>query len=296
MTARVIDGREISRQIKAELTVEVAELTKRGAIPGLGVIIVGDDPASRSYVSGKEKACQKIGINAQLIEMADDVTQDHILGQIERWNNDNLIHGILVQLPLPAHIHVPAVIHAISPQKDVDGFHPMNVGKMLIGEEDCFLPCTPAGIREMLIRSEIVIEGKHVVVAGRSNIVGKPIAAMLVQKNKGANATVTICHSRTPNLSDITRQADILIAAMGKPCFITGEMIKPGAVVIDVGINRVDDPDSSKGYRLVGDVDYDQACRVAGAISPVPGGVGPMTITMLLKNTVQSAHNFLNIQ
>ncbi|MDZ8117375.1 bifunctional methylenetetrahydrofolate dehydrogenase/methenyltetrahydrofolate cyclohydrolase FolD [Pontiella agarivorans] len=288
MSAERIDGKQIAADIRAELKAEVAALKERGIVPGLGVILVGEDPASKSYVSAKEKACEAIGIFSDDNRLPAETTQEELLAVVERMNHDPKINGILVQLPLPGHIDESAVLLAIDPDKDVDGFHPMNVGKMMIGEE-AFLPCTPHGVVQMLMRSGVETEGAHVVVVGRSNIVGKPVANMLLQKKEGANATVTLCHTRTKDLASHVKQADIIIAASGRPNTITAEMVKDGAVVIDVGVNRVEDASRERGYRLVGDVDFEEVSKVASKITPVPGGVGPMTITMLLFNTVESA-------
>lgn len=288
MAAKIIDGKAISEVIRSELKEKVARLSARGKRPGLGVILVGDNPASRSYVTAKERACERIGIYSDDNRLPADTSEAELLKKIDQMNQDPRIHGILVQLPLPKHIDESTILLAIDPAKDVDGFHPMNVGKMMIGEET-FFPCTPHGVVQMLMRSGIETAGKHVVVVGRSNIVGKPVANMLLQKKEGANATVTLCHTGTTDLGSFTRQADILIAASGWPNTITTEMVKPDAVVIDVGVNRVEDAAKKNGYRLVGDVDFDGVSTVASHITPVPGGVGPMTITMLLYNTVLSA-------
>ncbi|MEI6892524.1 MAG: bifunctional methylenetetrahydrofolate dehydrogenase/methenyltetrahydrofolate cyclohydrolase FolD [Pontiella sp.] len=288
MSAKIIDGKQIAADIREELKVEVSRLKEKGIVPGLGVILVGEDPASQSYVSAKEKACKDIGIFSDDNRLSVDTTQDELLAVVERMNQDPKINGILVQLPLPKHIEEAAILLAIDPDKDVDGFHPMNVGKMMVGE-DAFLPCTPHGVMQMLTRSGVETSGAHVVVVGRSNIVGKPVANMLLQKKEGANATVTLCHTGTKDLGYHTRQADIIIAASGWPNTVTADMVKEGAVVIDVGVNRVEDPSRKRGYRLVGDVDFDAIKEKASMISPVPGGVGPMTITMLLFNTVDAA-------
>jgi methylenetetrahydrofolate dehydrogenase (NADP+)/methenyltetrahydrofolate cyclohydrolase len=288
MSATIIDGRQIAADIRGELKVEVTALKMKGIVPGLGVILVGDDPASRSYVTAKEKACETIGIYSDDNRLPAETSQKELLELVERMNNDPRINGILVQLPLPNHIDESAVLLAIDPDKDVDGFHPMNVGKMMVGEE-AFLPCTPHGVVQMLMRSGVETSGAHVVVVGRSNIVGKPVANMLLQKKQGGNATVTLCHTRTRDLGYHTRQADIIIAASGFPNTVTADMIKEGAVVIDVGVNRIEDDSRERGYRLVGDVDFEAVKEKAAMITPVPGGVGPMTITMLLFNTVISA-------
>ncbi|MEE9368639.1 MAG: bifunctional methylenetetrahydrofolate dehydrogenase/methenyltetrahydrofolate cyclohydrolase FolD [Pontiella sp.] len=288
MSGKIIDGKKIAAEIRDELKEKVAVLKGQGILPGLGVILVGEDPASQSYVSAKEKACKNIGIFSDDNRLSAETTQEDLLAVVERMNNDPKINGILVQLPLPKHINEAAVLLAIDPDKDVDGFHPMNVGKMMVGEET-FLPCTPHGIVQMLMRSGVETSGAHVVVIGRSNIVGKPVANMLLQKKDGANATVTLCHTRTKDLGYHTRQADIIIAASGWPNTVTADMVKEGAVVIDVGVNRVEDSSRERGYRLVGDVDFEAVKKKASMITPVPGGVGPMTITMLLFNTVESA-------
>jgi methylenetetrahydrofolate dehydrogenase (NADP+)/methenyltetrahydrofolate cyclohydrolase len=288
VSAKIIDGKAISEAIRSELKERVVALSAKGVTPGLGVILVGDNPASRSYVTAKERACESIGIYSDDNRLPENTSEADLLMKITQMNEDTRIHGILVQLPLPKHIDESTVLLAIDPAKDVDGFHPMNVGKMMIGEET-FFPCTPHGVVQMLMRSGIETAGKHVVVVGRSNIVGKPVANMLLQKKEGANATVTLCHTGTTDLPSFTRQADILIAASGWPNTVTTDMVKPGAVVIDVGVNRVEDASKKSGYRLVGDVDFNGISEVASHITPVPGGVGPMTITMLLYNTVLSA-------
>ena len=297
MSAQLIDGKSISADIRNELKHRINDLNKNGIIPGLGVILVGDDPASKSYVSAKERACESIGIYSDDNRYSSKITENYLLEKIESLNNDPKIHGILVQLPLPPHINSTLVLNAITPNKDVDGFHPVNVGKMMIGE-DSFLPCTPHGIIQLLKRCNIETKGKHAVVIGRSNIVGKPIANMLFQKNMDTNATVTICHTSTNNLKDFTRTADIIIVASGQPNTLTSDMVKSGVVIIDVGVNRVEDVSKKNGFRLVGDVDFDGLFDIASAITPVPGGVGPMTITMLLYNTVKSAEKLIerNVQ
>ena len=287
MSAKIIDGKLISKEIRDELAKEVENLKKDGITPGLGVILVGEDPASKSYVTAKERACDSLGIYSDNRHIAKETSEEELLSIIEEMNNDPKIDGILVQLPLPGHIDPDKVIMSISPDKDVDGFHPQSIGKMIMGK-DTFLPCTPHGVVKLLNYAGIQIEGAHVVVVGRSNIVGKPVANLLLDKSKNGNATVTVCHSRTKNIKDMTLQADILIAAIGKPQFITADMVKDGAVIIDVGVNRVEDSTKKKGFRLVGDVDFDPIKEKAAAITPVPGGVGPMTITMLMYNTVQS--------
>lgn len=295
MDHKIINGKEIAATIRAELTTEVLSLKKQGVVPGLAVILVGSDPASESYVMAKERACKEIGIFSDDNHLPADTTQEELLALVEEKNLDPKINGILVQLPLPKHIDESVILLAINPDKDVDGFHPMSVGKMMIGE-DTFLPCTPHGILQMLQRSGVDTCGAHVVVVGRSNIVGKPVANMLLQKKEGANATVTLCHTRTKDLAAFTRQADIVIAASGWPNTITADMVKEGVVVIDVGVNRVEDASRKRGYRLVGDVDFEPVKEKASLITPVPGGVGPMTITMLLYNTVESAKRAAGIE
>lgn len=287
-----IDGKQISAEIRSEVAAEVVRLKAAGVEPGLAVILVGENPASVSYVTAKERACVEVGIRSFPIRMTADTSEEVLLAEIERLNQDPTVHGILVQLPLPKHIDEAAVIRAISPEKDVDGFHPISLGKMVLGE-DTFLPCTPHGIIQLLIRSGVETSGKHVVVVGRSNIVGKPVANLLIQKAAGANATVTICHTGTKDMASFTRQADILIVAAGRPNTVTADMVKPGVVVIDVGVNRIEDATKKNGFRLVGDVDYPAISEIADKITPVPGGVGPMTIAMLMANTAKSAANTL---
>ena len=289
MTAKIISGKQIAEEMRAEMKIEIEELkAKHNIVPGLTVVLVGEDPASQVYVRNKKKSCEAIGINSVEHKLPADTPEEELLALVEKLNKDEDVHGILVQLPLPKQIDEHKVLNLILPEKDVDGFHPVNVGRMLVGDP-IFLPCTPHGAQQMLVRSGIEIEGAHVVIVGRSNIVGKPVAAILVQKAANANATVTICHSRTKNLKEITTQADILIAAIGVPEFVKADMVKEGAAVIDVGVNRVDDPSREKGFRLCGDVDFEAVKEKAGAISPVPGGAGPMTITMLLHNTIRAA-------
>ena len=288
MAAKIIDGKQIAADMRAELKEEVARMKKRGVVPGLGVILVGEDPASQSYVTAKERACENIGIYSDDNRLPASISQKELMALVEKMNNDPKINGILVQLPLPRGLDESEVLLAIDPAKDVDGFHPVNVGKMMIGEK-AFLPCTPHGVIQLLIRSGVTIEGAEVVIVGRSNLVGKPLANMLIQKKPNANATVTICHTRTKNLPSHTKRADILVAAAGRPNTITADMVKDRAVVIDVGVNRIDDATKKRGYRLVGDVDFEAVREKASLITPVPGGVGPMTITMLLYNTVESA-------
>lgn len=285
----LIDGKEISNQIKEEIKKEVADMIDSGKdAPHLAAVLVGDDPASQTYVKNKEKACKRVGMLSSVYEMPADTTQKELLETVDFLNNDPDIDGFIVQLPLPDHIDEDAVIQAIKPEKDVDGFHPVNLGKMMLGQP-AFLSATPNGILEMLERSNIDTEGKHCVVLGRSNIVGRPISVLMSQKAKPGNATVTVCHSRTENLEKYIKEADILIAAMGKQEFVKGDMVKDNAVVIDVGIHRVADDTKKKGYRLVGDVDFEEVKKKASAITPVPGGVGPMTIASLLKNTLKAA-------
>ena len=291
MTATIIDGSRVAEAIRGEVNQQVQELKReQGIVPGLAVVLVGDNPASAAYVRGKARACTEVGIDSITVRPPADVTQAELLKVVWDLNNDPRYHGILVQLPLPSHIDEAAVLEAISPDKDVDGLHSHNMGKLLKGEGELF-PCTPAGVQQLLVRSGYSPEGKHVVICGRSNLVGKPLAALLVQKRRAANATVTICHTGTRDLPGITRQADILVAAMGSAGSITAEMVSPHTVVVDVGINRVADAASKTGYRLVGDVDFDVVREKVAAITPVPGGVGPMTIAMLLVNTVRAARS-----
>ena len=288
MSCKIISGPEVAGQIYDELRVRIEKLKSEGVMPGLAVILVGDDPASQVYVRNKGRKCEELGMRSETIVLPAETSEEELLSRIDALNKDPAIHGFLVQLPLPKHVDEDKVIQAIDPNKDVDGFHPVNVGNMLIGKPG-FLPATPAGVQQMLVRSGIETAGKHVVVVGRSNIVGKPMASLMVQR--GADATVTVVHSRTKDLASITRQADILIVAIGKARFITADMVKDGAVVIDVGTNRIEDPTHPKGSRLVGDVDFDEVSKKASAITPVPGGVGPMTICMLMANTVKAAEN-----
>jgi methylenetetrahydrofolate dehydrogenase (NADP+) / methenyltetrahydrofolate cyclohydrolase len=287
--AQRIDGVAVSRAVRADVAKSVVELRARGIVPGLTVVIVGDDPASQSYVRSKEKASREAGMTGETIRLPADTTQEVLEALIDRLNADTTVHGILVQSPLPSHMDANTVVRRIAPEKDVDGFHPINVGKLLTGEKDGFAPCTPAGVQELLIRYGVETRGKDVVIVGRSNIVGKPMAALLMQSGNGADCTVTVCHSRTKDLASHTRRAEVLIAALGRPGAITADMVRPGAVVIDVGINRVIDARDPRGYRLVGDVAFEEVSQVASLITPVPGGVGPMTIAMLLKNTVRAA-------
>ena len=277
MAAKIIDGKQVAESMRAEIKEEVTKLRQEDIVPGLGVILVGEDPASQSYVTAKERTCEELGIYSDDNRLPENTTQ-----------KDAKINGILVQLPLPKHLDESEVLLAIDPNKDVDGFHPTNIGKMVAGQK-AFLPCTPHGVIQLLIRNGVKIEGAHVVIVGRSNIVGKPLANMLIQKAPNRNATVTVCHTRTKDLSHHTLQADIVVAAAGRPNTVTADMIKDGAVVIDVGVNRVEDATKKRGYRLVGDVDFEAVKEKASLITPVPGGVGPMTITMLMYNTVESA-------
>ena len=288
MSAQLIDGKQIASRILEEVRQRVEALRHKGVTPGLAAVLVGDDPASATYVASKAKACEKLGIYSRIIRKDATLSQANLLSIVHELNEDCAIHGILVQSPVPKGIDELAVTLAILPEKDVDGFHPYNVGMMLIGKPT-MLPCTPYGIIKLLEYSNIDPAGKEVVVVGRSNIVGKPVAALLLQKGRWADATVTVAHSRTKNLAEVCRRADILIAAIGRPKTILADMVKPGAVIIDVGVNRIDDNSAPKGYRLVGDVDFEPCRKVAGWITPVPGGVGPMTIAMLLSNTVLAA-------
>ena len=284
----IIDGKKVASEIRLELKAEVDKLKSAGKpVPGLVAILVGDNPASEVYVRSKGKACEEIGMNSKTEKLPSEITEKELLEVIAKYNADNNFNGILVQLPLPKHINEEKIIEAILPEKDVDGFHPVNVGSLVIGK-DTLLPCTPAGIQELIVRYQIPIKGKHVVVVGRSNIVGKPIANILLQKKENANAIVTVCHSAARDISSFTKQADILIAAIGQPNFIRGDMVSEGVVVIDVGINRVTESSHPKGSKIVGDVDYDEVSKKASFITPVPGGVGPMTIAMLLKNTFKA--------
>ncbi len=292
MPAKLIDGNAIGAAMRAELGTDIGALKKNGITPGLAVILVGDNPASQVYVRMKGKACDEAGLYHETIKLSKDTSEADLMSLLERLNANPQIHGILVQLPLPRQIDTNRALHRIDPRKDVDGFHPENVGKVAVGDPMGFRPATPYGVQQLLIRTGVDTKGAHAVVVGRSNIVGRPMAALLLRDGPGGNATVTVCHSRTRNIEQYTHQADILIVAIGKPEFVSGDMVKPGAVVIDVGVNRVDDPSRKQGYRLVGDVKFQEAKKVASAITPVPGGVGPMTITMLLYNTVQAARQW----
>ena len=289
MGATLLDGARIAAEVRGEVAAEVREMQVRhGVTPGLAVVLTGDDPASAVYVRNKGRACQEAGMASETFILPQETTQQELLDLLERLNGDERHHGILVQLPLPPHIDEEQVVRALDPAKDVDGLHPENMGRLVLGSP-LFPPCTPAGIQQLLLRSGYAPDGKHVVICGRSTIVGKPLALLLVQKRAGANATVTVCHTGTPDIAAVTRQADILVAAAGRPNTVTADMVKPGAAVVDVGINRVDDPSRKRGYRLVGDVDFPGVSEVAAAVSPVPGGVGPMTIAMLLSNTLRAA-------
>jgi methylenetetrahydrofolate dehydrogenase (NADP+) / methenyltetrahydrofolate cyclohydrolase len=288
MSARILDGTAIAKAIREEVAAEVAHLSRSGRKPGLAAVLVGEDPASAVYVKSKGKACEEAGMHSVTIRLAAETSETDLLATVDRLNADPHIHGILVQLPLPKHVDSEKVLRRIDPGKDVDGFHPVNVGRLVTGDKNAFRPATPYGVQQMLIRSGIETKGAHAVIVGRSNIVGKPMANLLIQQGPGGDATVTVCHSRTRDLPAVTRQADILVAAIGKPEFVTADMVRPGAVVVDVGINRVDDPSRPRGYRLVGDVAYEPVAQIASAITPVPGGVGPMTIAMLLQNTLQA--------
>jgi methylenetetrahydrofolate dehydrogenase (NADP+) / methenyltetrahydrofolate cyclohydrolase len=290
----VVDGRAIAAQIQRELAQRVAELKKRGVVPGLAFVRVGEDPASKVYVGRKEKACAELGVASEMHVLPETTSETDLLALLAKLNSDPRLHGILVQAPLPKQIREAVVYATVLPQKDVDGFHPVNVGKLMLGDATGFRPCTPAGVMELLARSGVKTDGAEVVVLGRGNIVGKPMAAMLCQKGKNANATVTICHSATRDIKFHCRRADILIAAMGVAEFVKADMVKPGAAVIDVGVNRVPDASSKTGTKLVGDVDYAAVQKIAGKITPNPGGVGPMTIAMLMQNTVRATEISLN--
>ncbi|UCD05163.1 MAG: bifunctional methylenetetrahydrofolate dehydrogenase/methenyltetrahydrofolate cyclohydrolase FolD [candidate division WOR-3 bacterium] len=287
--AKILSGKDLAQTMREEMKTELAELKeKHNLVPTLAVVLVGDDPASLSYVKGKEKACAEVGIEVRKFKFEADYAEGSLLKLIAELNTDPDVNGILVQLPLPDQINEEKVLYAIDPEKDVDGFHPINVGRLMIGAPG-YVPGTPHGIQKMLSRNNIEISGKHVVIVGRSNIVGKPLALLLIQKNKEANATVTICHTGTKNIGEITKLADILVVAAGRPHTVNAGMVKPGAVVIDVGVNRVEDATKKSGFRLIGDVEFDEVSEKASAISPVPGGVGPMTITMLLHNVIRAA-------
>ncbi len=287
--AQIIDGKKVAAEIREELKGEIKELAdKNGLQPGLAVVLVGNDPASAVYVRMKKKACEELGINSFEYVLPEETTQEELLALVEKLNNDNDVNGLLVQLPLPSQIDENLVINSINPEKDVDGFHPVNVGKMLVGDDDCFYPCTPYGCQELIVRSVDNLKGKHVVIVGRSNIVGKPLSSMMVQKNERANCIVTVCHTAAKDIGYYTKQADILVVAAGRPGTVTADMVKDGVVVIDVGTNRIPNPENPEKTKLIGDVDFEEVSKKASAITPVPGGVGPMTITMLMKNTVRA--------
>lgn len=292
---KMIDGRAVAEKVYAELRGEIAQLKTHGVTPGLAVVLVGDDPASRAYVRSKDKMCRELGLHSVKLELPGTTTQAELLSRVDELNRDPAIHGILVQSPPPKQIDEPTIVRALDSQKDVDGFHPMNVAKLAMGDPGGFVPCTPLGCQRLLIESGAQIAGAHVVILGRSMIVGKPLALLLMQKGKGGDATVTVVHSRSRNLPQITQSADILIAAIGQPGFVRREHVREGTVVIDVGINRVDDATSARGYRLVGDVAFDEVAPKTAAITPVPGGVGPMTIAMLMSNTVKACRNICRI-
>ncbi|HEV3393569.1 MAG TPA: tetrahydrofolate dehydrogenase/cyclohydrolase catalytic domain-containing protein [Chthoniobacterales bacterium] len=287
--SNLIDGRTIAEKVYVDLRGEIAAMRSKGVTPGLAVVLVGDDPASRAYVRSKDKMSRELGLHSVKLELPETTSQDELLGRVGELNRDPAVHGILVQSPPPKQIDEAAIVRALDPRKDVDGFHPLNVAKLAMGDPTGFVPCTPLGVQRLLIESKIDIAGAHVVVLGRSMIVGKPVALLLMQKAKGGDATVTVVHSRSKNLEAITRSADILIAAIGRAHFVKGDHVREGAVVIDVGINRVDDASNPRGYRLIGDVAFDEVAPKAKAITPVPGGVGPMTIAMLMANTVKAA-------
>jgi methylenetetrahydrofolate dehydrogenase (NADP+)/methenyltetrahydrofolate cyclohydrolase len=289
----LIDGRAIAEKVYVDLRREIAELNAKGITPGLAVVLIGDDPASRAYVRSKDKMCRELGLHSLKLELPASTTQTELLNRVEELNADSNIHGILVQSPPPAHIDEAAIVRALDPRKDVDGFHPENVAKLVLDDPGGFVPCTPLGVQRLLIESKININGAHVVVLGRSMIVGKPLALLLMQKNTNANATVTVVHSRSRDLAEITRSADIIVAAIGRAGFVKADHVREDVVVIDVGINRVDDTATERGYRLVGDVAFDEVSKKASAITPVPGGVGPMTIAMLMSNTVKAARQSL---
>jgi methylenetetrahydrofolate dehydrogenase (NADP+) / methenyltetrahydrofolate cyclohydrolase len=291
--ARLIDGRAIADKVYVDLRREIAELKAKGVIPGLAVVLVGDDPASRAYVRSKDKMCRELGLHSVKLELPASITQTELLERVEELNRDSAIHGILVQSPPPEHIDEAAIVRALDPRKDVDGFHPENVAKLVLDDPSGFVPCTPLGVQRLLVESKIDISGANVVVLGRSMIVGKPLALLLMQKNKNGNATVTVAHSRSRDLAEIARSADIVVAAIGRAEFVKAHHVREGAVVIDVGINRVKEAANERGYRLVGDVAFDEVSKKASAITPVPGGVGPMTIAMLMANTVKAARQSL---
>ena len=293
--ATLINGRAIAEKVYVDLRREIAGLKEKGVTPGLAVILVGDNPASRAYVRSKDKMCRELGLHSLKLELAESTTQAELLARVEEFNRDPSVHGILVQSPPPEHIDEAAIVRALDPRKDVDGFHPENVAKLVLDDPSGFVPCTPLGVQRLLLESNIDINGAHVVVIGRSMIVGKPLALLLMQKNKNGNATVTVVHSRSRELAQITRSADIVIAAIGRAEFVKADHVHEGVVVIDVGINRVEDTASERGYRLVGDVAFDEMSKKASAITPVPGGVGPMTIAMLMANTVKAARQWAKL-
>jgi len=286
--AKLIDGRAIAEKVYVDLHREIAQLKSKGIMPGLAVILVGDNSASRAYVRSKDKMCRDLGLYSVKLELPGSTTESELIARVEELNRDRAIHGILVQSPPPKQIHEAAIVRALDPRKDVDGFHPENIAKLAFGDPAGLVPCTPLGVQRLLIESKTDIGGSHVVILGRSMIVGKPLALLLMQKNKGADATVTVVHSRSLNLAEITRSADILIAAIGQTNFVKAEHVRDGVVVVDVGINRVEDATTERGYRLVGDVAFEEVSKKAAAITPVPGGVGPMTIAMLMLNTVKA--------
>jgi methylenetetrahydrofolate dehydrogenase (NADP+) / methenyltetrahydrofolate cyclohydrolase len=291
--AKLIDGRAIAEKVYVDLRREIAELKSRGLAPGLAVVLVGDNPASRTYVRSKDKMSRELGLHSRKLELPASIKQSELLARVEELNHDPAIHGILVQSPPPKQIDEAAIVRALDPRKDVDGFHPENVAKLALGDPTGFVPCTPLGVQRLLVESKIEIAGAHVAIIGRSMIVGKPLALLLMQKSKGANATVTVVHSQSRNLDEITRSADIVIAAIGQAGFVKSQHVREGAVIVDVGINRVEDRTNERGYRLVGDVDFEQVAKKASAITPVPGGVGPMTIAMLMSNTVKACRQML---
>jgi methylenetetrahydrofolate dehydrogenase (NADP+)/methenyltetrahydrofolate cyclohydrolase len=295
MSAKLIDGKAIAAKVHAGTRAAVAELASRGVTPGLAVVLVGDDPASRAYVRSKDKMCRELGIHSEKYELPAAITQEDLVALVRKLNADPAIHGILVQSPPPPHIDERAVVEAIDSRKDVDGFHPVNIAKLALGDADAFVPCTPLGCQRLLVESGIATAGANVVVLGRSMIVGKPLALLLMNKGPGGDATVTVAHSRSKNLAEITSRADILVAAIGRPHFVKAEHVRDGAVVIDVGINRIEDATNAKGYKLVGDVDFEAVAPKCAAITPVPGGVGPMTIAMLMANTVQACRQLTDI-
>ena len=286
---KLIDGRTVAEKVYADLRNQIAELKTEGVTPGLAVVLIGDDPASRAYVRSKDKMCRDLGLHSVKVELPASTTQSDLLARVGEFNRDSSIHGILVQSPPPEHIDEAAIVRVLDPRKDVDGFHPDNVAKLVLEDATGFVPCTPLGVQRLLLESGIEINGAHVVVLGRSMIVGKPLALLLMQKNQNSNATLTVVHSRSRNLPQITRSADIIVAAIGRAEFLKGDHVREGAVIIDVGINRVEDAANARGYRLVGDVAFEEVSKKASAITPVPGGVGPMTIAMLMANTVKAA-------